>query len=314
MSRTRATLTGFVAILLWSSLALLTVRTAPVPPFLLNALTFAVGGAAGLVWIAAAGTAGRLREVPFGVYVFGTGALFLYHALYFFAFRLAPAAETGLIAYLWPLLIVLFSGLLPGERLRAGHLAGAALAFAGVAVILAGSASGSASGAASSGGTPAGFALAFLCALTWAGYSVLSRRLGAIPTEAVAVFCLATSALSVLAHLVFERTLWPADAAGWAATLALGLGPVGLAFYVWDIGVKRGDIQVLGTASYAAPVLSTLALVAAGTSEPSARLALAAALVTGGAALAGRASARAAAQAAAAVNARPTASGAESRP
>ena len=40
--------------------------------------------------------------------------------------------------------------------------------------------------------------------------------------------------------------------------------PVGAAFYVWDHGVKRGDIQLLGAASYLAPLLSTLILILAG--------------------------------------------------
>ena len=75
---------------------------------------------------------------------------------------------------------------------------------------------------------------------------------------------------------------------GWAATAALGLGPVGLAFYLWDIGVKRGDIQLLGTASYAAPLMSTLLLIAAGFARPSAALLLAALLITGGALVAAR--------------------------
>ena len=43
----------------------------------------------------------------------------------------------------------------------------------------------------------------------------------------------------------------------WLAIVALGIGPVGIAFFVWDIGMKRGDIRVLGAASYATPVLST---------------------------------------------------------
>jgi drug/metabolite transporter (DMT)-like permease len=72
--------------------------------------------------------------------------------------------------------------------------------------------------------------------------------------------------------------------------LALGLGPVGLAFFTWDIGMKKGDIQLLGVTSYAAPLLSTLALVLAGKADPSIRLLAAAVLITGGAALAARAS------------------------
>ena len=109
------------------------------------------------------------------------------------------------------------------------------------------------------------------------------------PTASVAVFCLATAALSALAHLAFEDTVAPSGTLGWAAVLGLGLGPVGLAFYTWDVGVKRGDIQLLGTASYAAPLLSTLALILAGIAEASRALLIAAALITLGAVMAARA-------------------------
>ncbi len=287
MTRRSATFTGFIAILLWALLALLTVGSAPTPPLLLNAICFGIGGGLGLIWVTASGDLDKLRQVPIGVYVFGAAGLFGYHALYFSALRLAPPAQAGLIAYLWPLLIVLFSGLLPGESLRRGHLAGALLGFAGAALIL--------SGAGGLGFNTAylpGYGMALLCALTWSGYSVLSRRLGKVPTASVAVFCLASAALSALLHLWLEPTAWPRDAISWGATLALGLGPVGLAFYVWDIGVKRGDIQLLGTASYAAPLLSTLILVIAGIAAPSWALGAAAALITAGALVAARASLR----------------------
>ncbi|MFN3953673.1 MAG: DMT family transporter [Pararhodobacter sp.] len=282
MTRTAATLTGFSAVALWALLAFFTVASAPVPPLLLNGMCFAIGGGVGLVWLAFRGGLGQLRGVPASVYAFGIAGLFVYHFLYFSALRLAPPAEAGLIAYLWPLLIVLFSGLLPGERLRVGHVAGALCAFGGAALIVAGSAGGVE-------GMPSGYALAFLAALTWAGYSLISRRLGHVPTAAVTVFCLGASLLALLAHLALETPAWPRGVAGWGAVLALGLGPVGLAFFTWDIGVKRGDIQLLGTASYAAPLLSTLVLVGAGMAVANLTLALAAGLIAGGAALAARA-------------------------
>ncbi|KKL58158.1 hypothetical protein LCGC14_2228200 [marine sediment metagenome] len=283
----RATLVGFVAILLWSLLALFTVGSAPVPPLQLNAMAFAVGGTLGLIWVGGTGGWARLRAVPPRVYLFGIAGLFGYHALYFSALRLAPPAQAGLIAYLWPLLIVLFSGLLPGERLRRGHVIGALVAFAGAAVIIAGGAE-----AGMSPGMALGYGLAMLCALTWSGYSVLSRRLGQIPTDSVAIFCCGTALLSLPLHLMLETTVWPDGPVGWASVLALGLGPVGLAFYVWDIGVKKGDIQLLGVASYAAPILSTGVLILSGLAPTTWTLILAAALVAGGAALAARASAR----------------------
>lgn len=284
MSRGKATLIGFSAILLWALLALFTIGSAPVPPFLLNAICFAIGGAIGLGWTLASGQAAALRAVPLKVYAFGTLGLFGYHALYFTAFRLAPSAETGLIAYLWPLFIVLLSGLLPGERLSLAHVAGALVAFAGAALIVLGRQGGEMNGL--------GLVLAFLCAVTWAVYSVASRFLGRVPTVAVTVYCLATALLSLLTHLATETTLWPETALGWASVLGLGLGPVGLAFFTWDIGMKKGDIQVLGVASYAAPLLSTLALVIAGIAAPSLTLLVAAILIAGGAALATLASAK----------------------
>ncbi|THD83560.1 EamA family transporter [Aliigemmobacter aestuarii] len=285
MTRRQATAIGFTAILMWALLALFTIGSAPVPPFLLNALTFGIGGLIGLVWTARRGF-GVLRGISWKVYAFGTIGLFGYHFLYFTAFRLGPTAETGLIAYLWPLFIVLFSGFLPGERLTILHVAGALVAFAGAALIVL--------GRGGDGGAVSGLALglAFGCALTWALYSVLSRRLGSVPTESVTVYCLATAALSVLAHLALEETVWPVDATGWAAVAALGIGPVGAAFFTWDVGMKKGDIQLLGVASYAAPLLSTLALVAAGITGPSSTIFIAAGLIAGGAALAARASAR----------------------
>lgn len=284
MTRSQATLVGFAAVLLWSLLALFTVGSAPVPPLQLNALCFGIATLVGLVWIAGrGGGAQSLRHVSWMVYAFGTAGLFGYHLLYFTALRLAPAAEAGLIAYLWPLLIVLFSGLLPGERVRRGHLLGGLAGFAGAALIIA------RGGAGFEAQALPGYAAAALCALTWSGYSVISRRLGQVPTQAVTVFCAASALLSAVAHLLFETTIWPATPLAWASLLALGLGPVGLAFYVWDVGVKRGDIQLLGVASYAAPLLSTLILVLAGIAPPTATLALAALLIAGGALLAARA-------------------------
>ena len=284
MTRPRATLIGVSAILLWSLLALLTVGTAPVPPFLLNTLCFAIGGGLGLIWLMATGTLAQLRGVPLRVYAFGTLGLFGYHALYFSALRMAPAAEAGLIAYLWPLFIVLLSGLLPGERLRALHLVGAAMSFAGAALLV------MRGGGGFEAAALPGLGLAFLCAITWSVYSVASRLLGAVPSAAVVIYCLATAALSLLAHLLFETTIWPEQATGWLAVLGLGLGPVGLAFFTWDIGMKKGDIQLLGVASYAAPLLSTLALIGAGFARPSPVLLLSAVLITAGALLAARAS------------------------
>ena len=108
-------------------------------------------------------------------------------------------------------------------------------------------------------------------------YSVLARHLAAVPTDAVAGFCAATAILAALAHAIFEPTIWP-DPIAALAILALGLGPVGAAFFLWDIGMKRGDPRLLGTLAYATPVASTLLLCAAGFAPFTAATLIAAAL------------------------------------
>jgi drug/metabolite transporter (DMT)-like permease len=259
------------------------VLSGTVPPFQLAAMTFAVGGTLGAVtWTFRPGAARALKQ-PWQVWALGVGGLFGYHALFFFALRLAPPAEAQLVNYFWPLFIVLGSALLPDERLKPHHVVGALVALAGTIVLFAGR-----GGVSFAQAYLPGFAAAFMAAITWAVYSVLSRRFATVPTDAVAGFCLATALLAALFHLAFEATQWPQTTGQWLAVLGLGIGPVGAAFYVWDIGMKHGDIRILGVASYLAPLLSTAYLVLAGYAAPSLSLALAAVLVAGGGLLAAK--------------------------
>jgi drug/metabolite transporter (DMT)-like permease len=278
----RATVIGFGAIVMWSLLALLTASSGQVPPFQLAAMCFAIGTGIGLVPMAM--QPGRLRSLrqPYKVWLLGVVGLFGYHFFYFTALRNAPAVEAGLIAYLWPLLIVVGSALLPGEKLGWQHVTGALAGLAGTVLIV------SKNGLAFDDRFALGYGAAVLCAFTWSGYSLLSRRFGAVPTDVVTGFCAMTALLSFLCHLLLEDTVWPQGASQWAAVAGLGLLPVGAAFYAWDYGVKRGNIQILGAASYAAPLLSTLILIAAGVGSADWRIALACVLITGGAVLAAK--------------------------
>src|SRR6476660_5504721 len=277
MTPRTATLIGLTAILMWSLLAVLTVATGKIPAFQLAAMTFAIGALVGfLTWIGRPDANSALRQPPLA-WIVGVGGLFGYHALYFLALRFAPPAEAGLLNYLWPLLIVLFSSLLPGERLAPHHIIGAVLGLSGTVLLFTGN-----GGNGFAPGQVPGLIAAFVAAFVWAAYSVMSRKLKSVPTDAVAGFCLATALLAAIAHGFVEVTIWPDTAAQWLAIIALGVGPVGAAFYAWDIGMKRGDIRVLGAASYATPLLSTAFLILAGFAEASANIALAAVLIAGG--------------------------------
>ncbi len=277
----KATLVGATAILMWATLALFTALSGAVPPFQLTAMSFTIAFFIGLaLWLKKGGNILHRLRLPKRVWALGICGLFGYHFFYFVALQNAPAVEASLIAYLWPLLIVVFSAFLPGEGLRWFHLVGACIGFVGAVLLVTKGQS-----FAFESQYAVGYLAAVVCALTWSTYSVGSRLFGHIPTDAVGGFCGVTALLSLGCHLLFEETVLPTGGA-WLAILCLGLGPVGVAFFTWDYGVKRGNIKTLGALAYGAPLLSTLLLIVFGLAGASWVIAVACLFIVGGAVLA----------------------------
>jgi drug/metabolite transporter (DMT)-like permease len=282
----KGTLIGSLAVLLWGALAALTVSLRAIPPFQLLAMGFGIAFASGSLWLLATGGLRRLSlfRQPLSFWLQAIAGLFGYHALYFFALRLAPAAEANLINYLWPLLIVLLSALVPGgSRLRAAQLVGALMGLASTILLI-----GSGGDLGTASGSIWGYAAALGCALVWSSYSVLNRRFANIPSEAMIGVCGAVGLLGLATHLLIEPVSVQPAGGEWLALAALGIGPLGLAFLAWDHGTKHGDLPVLGTIAYGAPVLSTLLLVLLGLAQPTIQLIIACVLVVGGAWIATR--------------------------
>lgn len=281
-----ATIQGMGAILLWATLASLTALSGSIPALQLTAMSFALASAVGVAYAFVTGQSlHALRTVPLRAWALGVYGLLGYHASYFFAVKSAPPVEVTIINYMWPLLIVLFSALLPagkgGGPLRWWHVAGSALGFLGAALIPLG-----AGGGLELSGSTLGYAAAMLAAVIWSSYSVASRLFAHVPTTAVAGTCAMTAIGALVLHLAFERTVWPLSAGQWLVVLACGLGPVGIAFFLWDAGVKRGNLRLLGALSYATPLLATVLLAVLGLGHITPIVGLAALLVTGGALLA----------------------------
>lgn len=273
-----ATGVGLGAVLLWSSLAVLTSLARGIPPFELLALSFGVAFLSSLVVLGNQGAAGFLAwRQPWTVWAWGFAGIFVYHALYFFALKAAPPAEASLIAYLWPLFIVVMSGVATGERVKSRYLAGAALGLCGTALIVVQHSHDSA------GTAPlAGYAAALGCALVWSTYSIINRRFRETPSHVIGGVCGLVALAGAACHVTFEETVWP-DRLQWAALVGLGVGPVGAAFFAWDHATKYGRLPVLGVLSYFAPLLSTLLLIAFGQAKASPILLASAALIIAGA-------------------------------
>jgi drug/metabolite transporter (DMT)-like permease len=273
----RATSLGFVSLFTWSLLALLGAAVHRLPPFETLALTFAIGSLVGVILARWRGTplSAMWRQPP-AAWAIGVTGIFGYHACYFFALTVAPPAQVTLVTYLWPLLLVLLARRRPTGR----QIAGAAVALVGAWAAVVDRGVGGISAAALPG-----LAAALACALIWAGYSAAQRWFADVPPEALAGTCAVIAVLAAACHLGIEVTVVPSGGE-WLAVVALGVGPVGVAFFAWDHAMKHGDARALGVAANAVPVVSTGLLVICGITAATAGLAIACALVAGGVAIA----------------------------
>ena len=246
---------ALAAIVLWGSLASLGVSLAHVPPFLLTGLSLLIGSLIAL-------PLSRLRfaawRVPLPTLAVGVYGLFGFHFLLFLALRHAPPVEANLVNYLWPLGMVVMAPLfLPDMHIRWQHICAAVLGFAGAAIAILGRSGG---GEGLQLTFEFGYVLALCSAFVWASYSLLTRRVPAFPTAAVGSFAAVSGMLSLLCHWALEPSVH-LSSHDWLLIGAMGLGPLGGAFFLWDAAIKAGDPRRIGLMAFLTPLLSTVILV-----------------------------------------------------
>lgn len=276
-SQTKGNLFGIAAILSWTTLGVFTVLTGDIPPFELVSLSLFVASIIGLIMLKVQRHSFILLfEVPLLAWIIGITGLFGYHFFYFFALKNAPIVEANLLNYLWPLLIVLLSSLLPNERLRWFHILGAIFGLIGAFLLVSKNGSLELNSQYS-----LGYIFAILAAFTWSSYSVISKKMSNIPTYSVTGFCIVASFLSLFCHFIFEQTIIPTTTQ-LIVIILIGLGPVGGAFYVWDYGMKNGNIKLLGSLAYFIPLFSTFLLIVFSSAKMSISIAIACILIVCG--------------------------------
>jgi len=192
------------------------------------------------------------------------GPLFVgYLCLFYLALGLAEtradAIVVGLINYLWPTMILLFAIPLLGRRPRWPVLAvGSAVSLGGIVLATSVQAEslGALIGAFGSSGVP--MILAFVASVMWGLYSNLAKRYPQPnSTGAVGLFLLVTGLVLLIAvGNSWNGVDWNPRAIG-ELSYAI-IFPASLAYCLWDIAMRDGNIALLASASNLIPVLATL--------------------------------------------------------
>lgn len=269
----QATIIGFFAIFLWSSLALFTTQVESIPPLLSLAITF---GIASIFCLVINFIRGDLlhswKKTPHRVKLLGGLSFFFYHFCYFYAFQHMPSFQAGIITSVWPLLIVLMMARSKGKTIKWGHLIGASIAFLGTVMIIhSGSQLSTIQNTTrnipETQATTLAYVAAVSCSLIWGGYALINRQLSNVPSCSILWYCLITTVLAIISHFMFEVSVWTLSQNTWISLIGLGFGPIGIAFFCWDIGVKHGNLSLLGVLCFTAPGLSVIWLALFGSND-----------------------------------------------
>ena len=263
------------AIFLWASLASLATLLSNIPPFLLTGIGLIIGA---LVSIPSLRSGLTPWKIPLKTLLIGVYGLFGYHFMLFLALQTAPAVEANLVNYLWPLLIVLLSPIFTKSlSLNFRYVLAAISGFAGAVLAITYNGSG-----LESLSIEVGYFFALAAAVIWATYSLASTKVPRFPTPAIGLFALVSGVLAIGAHFLFEPAA-SISTADWLLLLVLGVGPLGGAFYLWDVALKIGDPRRIGLLAFLTPLLSTVLLVLVSGKPLSWQLLISAALIIGGA-------------------------------
>ena len=257
-SRTKANACGILAILLWSTIV-----------GLIRNVSEGVGPVAGAALISTAGSiflfsllgSPKLRAFK-PVYLLAGGALFASYEVCLslalgYATTRAQSIEVSVINYLWPSFTVLLSFLCSGGRLKISLLLGVLLSLLGVTVVISGGSLASLSGMAENiVAHPVSYVLAFVGAILWAVYCVVTNKY-ANGQNAAALFFALTAVCLWIKWLLGGAESFTISLHS-AFYIAMAGAAMGFGYAAWNIGMIRGDINLLATLSYFTPILSAL--------------------------------------------------------
>jgi drug/metabolite transporter (DMT)-like permease len=260
---TRGTIFGFIAIIFWSStIAFSRTLIEHLGSLTAGSLIYLISGlfSCGIILLQKNGFK-QLTHQP-KPYLLVCGGLFvIYIAALYLAIGLAVTRTevliVGLLNYLWPTLSIVFS--LPILKNKASPFLPVGIVLAMFGIILASTLGNNSLTVLSftlSSLIP--YALALIAAISWGLYSNFSRRIGP-ESEAggVPLFLLASGILLGLVRItVHESSTW--DFRTVLMLLYMSAFPALLAYTFWDLAMRKGNMNLVVSASYLTPIFSTI--------------------------------------------------------
>lgn len=193
---------------------------------------------------------GAVLRQPVLAWIFGVAGICGSDFCYVLAAYTAPIAQVDLIDYLWPCIFVLFIGFIPSQKFSWKYVIGSIFGLLGVMQLIHGD------GVL---GVNPNYALGYLLAIygvvIWGIYSVFSCHHKDVPTDMIGVYCGVGAVITFCLHLNLETTVVPSLKQGGMA-LTLGLAGPGLAYQLWDHGIKFGNAKLLSVLCYLARIMA----------------------------------------------------------
>jgi drug/metabolite transporter (DMT)-like permease len=172
-----------------------------------------------------------------------------------FAVSRTQAIQLGVVNYLWPSLTVLLAIFMNRQPARWIIVPGTLVALLGILWVVSTDGLSLESIASNVASNPLSYSLAAACAITFALYCNITRRY-ANGQSHVVLFFLLTAAVLWVKYWISSETLPPFSLRHSLELVAAAVGMAG-GYALWNIGILRGNLTLLATASYAAPVLSS---------------------------------------------------------
>lgn len=253
-TRGKAVLFALTAVFFWATWPVFAMITIPAPPFFVLAAAAWIGFAVSGVIFTLRGRFCDFLRTPLSTQFTVTVGLLGTNGFFLFAMPRIGAAEANVIAFLWPILLILIMSWFGGARLTGLQKAGVVAGFAGAALAIGPS--------FGKGFDPGGIFMAFLGGLSFAVYSAIrvrGREQYDVVGPSLGLLAIAATGL----HLLTETRV-PLEWCQWLAIVGIGIFSLNLSNGSWDRATRTGQLAIISSIAYLTPLVSLMLLAAFG--------------------------------------------------